>query len=185
MKKFFISDCHFGHKNIIKYENRPFDNTEKMDRYMIEKWNNKVSEDDEVYIIGDFSFYNKTKTISILDRLNGKKFLVRGNHDSKIIEYNYKNKFIWVKDYAEIKVDGKDVVLCHYPFMVWNGSNYGSINIYGHVHSMKNTNHPMRKPNENQYNAGADITNFEPVTLEELEIINAKWIKSLWGNPWE
>ena len=51
---FFTSDHHFGHANIIQFSNRPFENVEAMNRAMIERWNEKVSPEDEVYHLGDF-----------------------------------------------------------------------------------------------------------------------------------
>lgn len=82
--KYFTSDLHFGHKNIIKYEDRPFSSVEEMDEFLIYKWNSKVGKNDEVYILGDFGFVSGTRANELLDRLNGKKFLIKGNHDSMI-----------------------------------------------------------------------------------------------------
>ena len=60
---FYISDNHFGHFNIIRYDNRPFDNTNKMDEVMIDRWNEVVGDNDTVYILGDFSWHNEEKTL--------------------------------------------------------------------------------------------------------------------------
>ena len=76
-KIFFISDTHFGHKNILKYEDRPFKNIEEMDVEMINRWNKKVSKEDKVYILGDFSFGDKEYTMRILDELNEKNFSLK------------------------------------------------------------------------------------------------------------
>ena len=81
MSVYFIADTHFGHKNIIEYENRPFGNVEEMDKVLIKNWNNTVSKADTVFMLGDFSFYGKEKTMNICQSLNGKKILVMGNHD--------------------------------------------------------------------------------------------------------
>ena len=78
---FFTSDLHFGHKNIIRFDNRPFFSVEEMDKTLIENWNRKVSEDDTVYILGDISWYNDEKTTEIFAGLNGHKILIKGNHD--------------------------------------------------------------------------------------------------------
>ena len=78
---FYISDNHFGHKNIIKYDNRPFNSVEDMDEVMIDRWNSVVGDDDTVYILGDFSWYKEEKTLEILNRLSGRKVLIKGNHD--------------------------------------------------------------------------------------------------------
>ena len=77
--KYYTSDLHFGHNNIIKYENRPFNSVDEMDEYLIYKWNNKVKKGDEVYIIGDFGFCKGERANELLDRLNGRKYLIKGN----------------------------------------------------------------------------------------------------------
>lgn len=81
MKKFLISDTHFFHGNIIKYENRPFKDIESMNEEIIKRWNSVVTNNDVVYHLGDVSFSGADNTRRIISRLNGKKFLVMGNHD--------------------------------------------------------------------------------------------------------
>ena len=82
-KIFFTSDLHFGHKNILAYDNRPFNTIEEHDEALIKNWNGKVGDEDHVYILGDFSFYNANKSCEILDQLKGHKHLIIGNHDKK------------------------------------------------------------------------------------------------------
>lgn len=77
---FYISDNHFGHSNIIRYDNRPFMNKKQMDETMIDRWNEVVGDDDTVYILGDFSWHKEDATLQIL-QLAGKKVLIKGNHD--------------------------------------------------------------------------------------------------------
>lgn len=164
MKTFFTSDTHFDHKNIIKYTNRPFSSIDEMNQVMIENWNKKVTNKDNVYILGDFAFADREKTLSILNQLNGNKFMIRGNHDRILKHLEIRDKFIWVKDYYRLQLDDKTIILCHYPFAIWDKSHYGSINLYGHVHNTSG----LFKLSENQYNVGVDINNFEPCTLEEI-----------------
>lgn len=78
---FYIADMHFGHKNVIRYDNRPFDSIEEMDKAMITLWNETVGDNDVVYILGDFSWYKEEKTAFILGCLKGHKVLIKGNHD--------------------------------------------------------------------------------------------------------
>ncbi len=85
MKEYVIADLHFGHKNIIKHEKRPFENIEEMDKNLIAMWNNIASKEDVIYILGDFSWYNGAKTSELLKRLNGRKILIIGNHDSNFL----------------------------------------------------------------------------------------------------
>ena len=80
---YFTADPHFGHANIIRYENRPFASVEEMDRELIRRWNETVTPEDTVYLLGDFSFYGKEKSAEILAALQGQIRLVMGNHDTR------------------------------------------------------------------------------------------------------
>lgn len=129
---FYISDLHFGHKNIIKYDQRPFNSTKEMDEEIIKRWNETVKTDDTVYILGDVSWYISDITREMLKWMNGHKILIKGNHD-KETSHLFKH-FDGIYDYLEI-VDGIDkVVLSHYPMLSWNGQFRNSVHLYGHVH---------------------------------------------------
>jgi calcineurin-like phosphoesterase family protein len=78
---FFTSDTHFGHHNIIKYCGRPFKDANDMNESFIRNWNSVVGVDDDVYHLGDVSFMSKQQTINIIKKLNGRIYLVSGNHD--------------------------------------------------------------------------------------------------------
>lgn len=80
-RNFYISDTHLGHSGIIRYDNRPFMNVDEMDETIIQRWNDVVSDADTVYVLGDFSWYKEDKTLEILNRLSGRKVLIKGNHD--------------------------------------------------------------------------------------------------------
>lgn len=68
---YYTSDLHFGHKNIIQLTSRPFSSVEEMDEVLIKNWNSKVTKNDLVYILGDFTWYNSAeKNLKILERLN-------------------------------------------------------------------------------------------------------------------
>lgn len=129
---YYIGDTHFGHRNIIKYDNRPFFTVSEMDEELIKRWNAKVTDDDTVYILGDFSWYDNDKSIEILNRLNGKKILIRGNHDTHSPLFT--EAFANVYDYAKIKDDGRWVVLSHYPMPFYDGMYGNDIHLYAHVH---------------------------------------------------
>lgn len=169
--KYYTSDLHFGHRRIIEYENRPFNSVEEMDDYLIYKWNSKVKNGDEVYILGDFGFIKGVGANDILSRLNGRKYLVKGNHDHYFLNdkaFDH-SKFVWVKDYATVK--DKDYTICmfHYPIAVWDRQHHGSLHFYGHVHSNKDGHHPLLLDlGENAFNVGCDIHNYEPMSLAEI-----------------
>jgi len=179
---FYSSDQHFGHGNIIKYENRPFKSVEEMDEYMIYKHNLKVSPKDNVYFLGDCIFSNdENKTVKLLQRLNGNKHLIYGNHDkivrtSQLVQQQFnfcKNYYV---NYENINGNKTPIILFHYPIQVWDRKHHGSIHLYGHIHSNKDNHHPMVNDLVNAYNVGVDVRNFEPVTIEEI-LKNARTIK--------
>lgn len=136
---YYISDTHFGHKNVIRFDNRPFSSVDEMDEEIIKRWNDTVKTDDVVYVLGDFSFYKEEKTLEILDRLNGKIVLIKGNHDK--ISPKIAKKLSGRYDYLEIKDNGQKVILSHYPMPFWNGQFRGSVHLFGHVHNSHQHNY--------------------------------------------
>ena len=173
--KYFISDTHFGHENIVK--SRPcFSSVSEMDECLIKNWNNKVTNNDEIYILGDFSFRVKGKVHEYLQRLYGKKHLIVGNHDPwwmKEVE-DLSVYFESVSDIKTIRVEKMNVMLCHYPMLEWDGSTYL---IHGHVHGNKDTmTYRYIKDNlPHVLNCCVDINHFEPVTFQELLRNSDEW----------
>lgn len=142
--RYYISDCHFFHAGVNdRMDRRGFDSAEEMNEYMIKKWNSRVRNNDEVVILGDFSLGKADITNSILKRLHGKLFLIRGNHDKWISHRDADlSQFQWIKDYAEMNDDGRKVILCHYPIMCYNGQfrrdaegNPKVFMLHGHIHN--------------------------------------------------
>ena len=168
MSKIFVtSDTHFYHNNILKYENRPFKDINDMNNKMIESWNETVSSKDEVYILGDFSFGNEEETIKLLNKLNGKKYLIKGNHDYVVKNKDVRDKFEWIKDYFVLKHNKMKFVMFHYPIQVWDCRHHGAIHLYGHIHSNLG-NHSMEYDIPNSYNVGVDVNGFKPVLIEDI-----------------
>lgn len=137
---FFISDLHFNHENIITFDHRPFRDHTHMYYSLIARWNNVVGPNDTVYILGDFHWSGEPKEVlKVLNKLNGNKRLIKGNHDRYTQSPLVKNAFAqYIKDYDEIEVDGRRVVLSHYPIASWKhmrgDGNAATIHLYGHVH---------------------------------------------------
>lgn len=164
---YYIADTHLGHFNIIRFSKRPFKSVEEMDEAIIKKWNAKVTNEDDVYIIGDFS-YKGGNPDKYLKRLNGKKHLITGNHDRSVIS-DCRKYFVEICDYKELNENGKRLVLFHYPIVDWNGRYSGSYHFYGHVHNTfhnEPTEYASKMPNA--YNVGVDVIGFEPKTFEEI-----------------
>lgn len=170
---YYIADIHFGHDNIRKYSRRPFKTVEEMDKTIIENWNNKVSNKDDIYILGDFSYKSKN-VILYLEALKGKKHLIIGNHDSQILKNTVcQSFFIEIVDIKTVIDHGIKIVCCHYPMVEWNGYYQNVLHFYGHIHNnfQNETNQYISKI-KNAYNVGVDIIGFEPKTLEEIIKIN-------------
>ncbi len=178
---YFVADTHFGHANILKLSNRPFQTIEEMDEALIANWNSRVKGNDTVYILGDL-IHKSQEPEKYLRRLKGKKVLIIGNHDKtwlkKIAATKY---FTTVTPFLELNVLNKNITLCHYPMLEWNGSRkIGSKKlgylIHGHVHNRVSETYLPLYNTPNALNAGVDVNGFKPVTLEEL-IENNKTFK--------
>lgn len=168
---YFTADMHLGHANILKHCNRPFSSIEEMDETLIENWNSRVTDRDDVWIVGDFTFRTRVSAGTCLKNLKGHKHLVTGNHDKTWMKgLDLSEYFESVGEIAETKLDGRHIVLCHYPMMCWNKSQYGAYLIHGHIHN--DTDLPfwdMIKDNDHMLNAGVDVNGFYPVTFDELK----------------
>ena len=124
---------------------RNFKTMEEMNEYMIAKWNQKVRHNDEVVILGDFSWGNAQETNSLLERLKGRLYLIQGNHDTFLKKKHVNlNRFTWVKPYDELSDQKRKIIVCHYPIMCYNGQyrldeagNPKTYMLYGHVHDTK------------------------------------------------
>lgn len=178
--EYFIADTHFGHQNIIKMNNRPFSSVEEMDEIMIKNWNEAVkSDNDDVYIIGDLCYKSGKNPVEYLKQLKGKKHLIIGNHDGRIIRDPVARKmFVDIKDMSTIWINGKMIVLCHYPMAEWNGFFRGSVLMYGHIHNnIENDTYKIMKNIRNAYNCGVDILGYKPRTFEEVIEWNQKFFE--------
>jgi calcineurin-like phosphoesterase family protein len=173
MNNWFISDTHFSHRNIIKYENRPFSSVENMNEQMIKRWNNAIEKNDDVYILGDFAFVKTEEQLAkIVNKLNGNIHLIRGNHDYYSDKYWAKKYFTSISNYKEIKIDGFTICMFHYPIAVWNKKHHGSIHLYGHVHSNKDGHHPLiLELGKNAINVGVDVWDYRPVNWKDIKEI--------------
>ncbi len=160
-KVFFIADSHFGHENIIRYEQRIWRTVEEMDAAMIELWNRQVDAEDDVYVLGDLCHCSLEHAQECLCRLNGKLHLIRGNHDLR--EAAYERYFTEVCDYKELPLekvlgsagtsgdartpktpetsgtpedhDERLLILSHYFMPFFHRCQKGAIHLYGHTHN--------------------------------------------------
>lgn len=186
-KIWFISDTHFNHRNILKFQKNRCDvigitedmtDAEKQYKhteYIINMWNMTVKKEDHIYILGDFSFASTDDTRKILERLHGNKHLIIGNHDKSC--KGLENYFVSVSQIKEFPVkkhlyDFLDeniyLVLCHFPMAAWNRRLHGAIHLHGHTHGV------FDKINKNsgelrlEIGLDGELANFGLVSLESV-----------------
>lgn len=163
MKTFFIADMHFGHTNIIKYCNRPFNSTDEMDNIIIDNWNSTVKNNDVVWILGDISIYSRKRTSEILSKLNGIKKLIRGNHDNFTDEFYRSCGISFVSKYPVLLK--KFFILSHAPIDIEDSSVV--YNIYGHVHN----NPDFLTETNNSRCVSVERCDYRPI---EIDVFNKK-----------
>lgn len=160
----FTADTHFYHHKVIEYDNRPFADVYEMNDALVSRWNERVMKGDLVYHLGDFSFGTDHEIDSILSRLNGQKYLLKGNHDRPACTKN--NRWVWVKERHEIKVQmpwGKQlIVLSHYAHRVWRKSHHGSFHLHGHSHGNLDDIGGLI------LDVGVDCHNYAPTSLSDV-----------------
>jgi len=172
MSRFFTADTHFGHKNIKVYMARPWSTNDEMREGLIERWNAAVKPFDEVWVLGDFSFGGAGFTSQIVPRLNGRKRLIKGNHDG----YRPDRYTGWGFESAtaepvEILIRGIPVLMCHYPYagdhtdedryLDRRPVDAGKWLLHGHIHN-------KWRILGRQINVGVDAWDWSPVSEEVL-----------------
>ena len=156
----FTSDTHFYHKNVIKFDSRPFENVLQMNEVLIHNWNKSVDSGDTVYLLGDVSFAGAEKTLEILNKLNGNIHLVLGNHD-KNMKAHVRERFVGVYKQLETTVDGVDLFMCHFPYDAWPRKHEGVVHLHGHSHG--------KSPSSlNRYDVGCMNYAYKPVDLSTI-----------------
>lgn len=171
MTTFFTADQHFDHENIIRYCNRPFSTVNEMNQVMIERWNEVVGPDDDVWHLGDFLFgqthHLKGRARKLFAQLNGNIVLFRGNHDKRLaknfapfvsasgyqVELYRQPRSVWV----DVRGFPTEFVLSHEPPAYTNQS---SLYLHGHCHHNRQSNY------ERQLDVGVDGYDFYPITAE-------------------
>lgn len=173
---YLTSDMHFGHINILQYEDRintlKVNTIEEHDKKLIDNWNSTVNKKDLVIILGDIGFYTPIKLNKIIKQLNGDKILIAGNHDSKYVKSKVMDKslFKYIDNYLELNYKGYNICLMHYPLLSFNGMhNEKSVHFFGHIHTAKYT-----LP-RHSYHIGVDTNNYKPIHIDkaiELALLN-------------
>ena len=176
---YYNADPHFGHENILKLCDRPYATIEEMNEAMIQQWNQRVTGNDTVFILGDL-FFRYADPEAVLTRLKGKKRLIIGNHDSSWMDkVDLSRYFVSVDPFLEITDGVRAITLCHYPLLTWK-HKLRTFMIHGHIHNDTTSDFfPLIAARERLLNAGADINGYCPVTFEELQENNRRF-KEQW-----
>lgn len=200
--RWFTSDQHFGHANIIRYCDRPFDSTDDMDSDIVERYNGLVAADDDVWWLGDVAMGDAQQTLRNVARCNGVKRLVVGNHDRVFHrpQSNRRPESEWDALYREVGfasiehtpssitlANGLSVVMCHFPyrgdshdedrFDALRPADQGRWLLHGHVHE-------KWRQQGRQINVGVDAWGGQPVSEAQIcELIDGGAVDSA-PLPW-
>ena len=152
MKTFVASDLHFSHRNILQYcphrrlgKDMPTDEDEvntmvtTMNELIVRNWNSLIRPNDEVWILGDVCMGQMIHAPKWIRQLNGKKHLVKGNHDKTLAKLpEFDDMFASVQNYKELGFRYKDkkhmICMSHFPMASWNFMNQGGLMLHGHLH---------------------------------------------------
>jgi len=174
MKNFFTTDYHFMHNNVIRYDNRPFENIYHMGEVIVEKHNSIVSNEDHFYYLGDFCV-NTNKLEEYLSRLSGKKFFIKGNHDKDKHIKIFEKYGEYLGEQKRIHINGQDIVLNHFAMRVWDKHHHGAIHLYGHSH-----NSLEKFPNGKSMDVFIGNNNYYPYELNDIiKILNKREIQNI------
>ena len=166
---FLIGCTHFGHEKMYKFVNhdgtkvRPYENAKQADDAMLTNWNSVVGVDDKVYVLGDVAF--TSESLSILKKCNGKKILIKGNHDDLSVS-EYMKYFKDIR--SSHKLDGE--LLSHIPIhpdSLWREKkNIYWLNIHAHLHA-----YPVKTNNAEDaryFSVCVERINYTPISIDEI-----------------
>lgn len=198
MERFFISDLHLGHTNVLRFDGRPFSSVEEMDHFIINEWNSVVSNGDHVYVVGDIIWTSPDSALEYLSQLKGQIHLILGNHDQHLANSSrVAKKFVEITQYKEFREYKKKFVLSHVP-IPWHPSHRSSssVHFYGHVHmttEFKIVLDAQKALMEQTgvkgagmaFNVGANLPymNYRPRTAEEIVREGLKFNQAYYDDP--
>lgn len=184
MARFFTADLHLGHTNIIRYCDRPFADVEDMNGSLIRSWNEVVTDDDEVWILGDLCMGQISQSLPLVELLHGRKVLVAGNHDRCWEGNGHAAAERRTSDYLSAGIDevrqgtvrtqlgAAPVLAGHFPYA---GDSHDSDRFQkhrpaddGHTWLLHGHVHEKWQTNERQINVGVDVWDYRPVAEERL-----------------
>jgi calcineurin-like phosphoesterase family protein len=179
----FTSDQHFGHRNVLRFCHRPWEDVKDMGQSIINNWNEVVSDNDICFILGDMCWWESRHDVKrVMDKLKGSViYVVPGNHCTRRSYELCDERIKLLDDVSAIylRYEGSDKILkeiyvSHIPLMTWPHRERGSINLFGHIHSGPKTecqcdqDLPLWKGQ--QYDVGVDNNEYYPISYDDIVI---------------
>jgi calcineurin-like phosphoesterase family protein len=173
---YYIADLHIGHENVLRFDARPFADITEMNETLIRNWNERVTDADTVYVLGDAFWKNEAYSIQVMQQLHGHKHLIQGNHDR--VKGSLRLQWESIEPYREINDGNTLVVLSHYPIPFYRNQHNRAVMLYGHVHNSREWQ-LLEQWKRQQWDLGIpcrlinvgcmmDYMDYTPRTLEEL-----------------
>ena len=169
---FFTADEHYGHKNIIKYCNRPFGSAHEMDDEIMRRHNEVVGQDDVVIHVGDFTLRKTLPALELRDCLEGNHIFIQGSHDYWMDCNTYRHTPL----IDQFVIEGQHITVCHYAMRTWPRSHYATWHVFGHSHGRLGGMGLS-------CDVGVDANNFYPVLFEQLKQIMLVKAQRILDNP--
>lgn len=166
MAHLFTSDPHFNHINILQYcsSTRPYGSVDEMNESLVKLYCDAVTKDDDLWFLGDIGFGDPQKVIELVSRIPGKKHLIVGNHDKKLLKHDsFRQLFSTIDKLYELRVDKQLIVLCHYKMAIWNQSHRGAWHLFGHSHGSMPEDHTSLS-----FDVGVDAVG-GPMTFDQVK----------------
>lgn len=175
---YFTSDTHFGHHNIIKYCNRPFNNIDEHDDALVDNWCSIVKKGDTVYHLGDFGNtkdYDRLR--KICNKLTGQIMFIRGNHDTNLDAIKFRFKFIKDTHLISTKIENAKIrlFLSHYPHRTWIHRSRDSYHLFGHTHGNLGS-HGL------SFDIGVDCWQYRPISIVEVHNYVQEYLMPSWNS---
>lgn len=168
---YFTSDLHFCHDKDFVWQVRGFESIDEMNAEIIRKWNEVITADDYIYVLGDLTLGNIEEGLKLIAQLNGNLHIIRGNHDTdKKVEKYLELPNVVTIDFATIYKYKKAIFwLSHYPTIT---ANYDDdkpwakhlVCLFGHTHQEQ----PFYNDNPYMFNVGMDAHNCTPISIEKI-----------------
>jgi len=175
---FFISDFHLGHDNVIKFDKRPFQDVDEMAETIIQNWNSVVDDDSIIYYLGDLFYKVKASHIAyLMHQLKGEIRVILGNHD-RLSQLVRMERFTDIQTYQRIFVKDKDfkggkcdIIVSHYPHLIWDKHHHGSWHLHGHSHQNLTKSEYGREVyyKRKVLDVGCNGWNYTPVSYQQVK----------------